>query len=74
MDLDWFKFRVLWRLPQAARKKIRKWIVLGDQYSAKGDAEKARLCYERSMQCAESVQAVHLRKKAQERIEFVTNG
>jgi len=68
MDPDSFRLRVLWRLPQLPRKKIRRFIAMGDKYRSLGNEAKAQLCYSRSMDLAKNIRAVHLTKKLERRV------
>ncbi len=68
MDPDSFRLRILWKLPQLPKKKIRKFIELGDRYRAMGHEPKAQLCYDRSLQLAKDIRAVHLMKKIEARV------
>jgi hypothetical protein len=75
MDVDpprWknrWKLDLLWYLPLEPRKKIKKFIKLGDEYRANGEEGMAVYCYERSLNLARSARAVHLLKKVEERFQ-----
>lgn len=62
-----WKVSLLWYLPIEPRKKIKRFIKLGDQYRANGSEQMAVYCYERSLDLARNARAVHLLKKIEER-------
>lgn len=68
MDPDSFRLRILWGMPQLPKKKIKRFIQLGDEYRQKGDETMARHCYRKSLELAKSIRAVHLEKKIEERV------
>lgn len=75
MDLEpperWQKWRLklLWRLPLEPRKKIKKFIRLGDDYLVRGERQLAEHCYNLSRQLAEEAGTVHLLKKIEQRVQ-----
>ncbi len=68
MDGDSWRLRILWWWPQLPKKKIRKFIKLGDEYFAKGNTALAAYCYERSWDLANSIRAVYFTKKIEDRV------
>lgn len=75
MDLEpprrWHKWKLefLWRLPLEPRKKIKRFIKLGDDYLVQGELLLAEHCYHLSKQLAENAGTVHLLKKIEQRIQ-----
>lgn len=63
------KIRILWRLPLDSRKKIKKFLKLGDEYLSQGEQQLAVHCYELSKSLAEQVGTVHLLKKIEQRVQ-----
>lgn len=62
------KIKFLWQLPGDARKKIKKLLKLGDQYSAISEQKLANYCYELARELAEKTDAIHLLKKINQRL------
>lgn len=75
MDIDppkrWqlLKLKIMWRLPQESRKKIKKFLKLGDEYLSSGETELANHCYDLSRKLAQEAGTVHLLKKIQQRVQ-----
>lgn len=63
------KLQFLWRLPLESRKKIKRFLTLGDEYSIQGEHQLARQCYELSKRLAEEAGTIHLLKKIEQRVE-----
>lgn len=63
------KLQILWKRPLDPRKKIKKFLKLGDEYFEQGELEFANFCYERSKTLAKEAGTVHLLKKIEQRIE-----
>lgn len=69
---DWWKrwqLRMLKRWPMEPRKKIKRIMLLGDEYAHHGEEELAQECYRLSLEIAEESRAVHLRKKLEQRFQ-----
>ena len=75
MDIDpprWWqrlKLRILWLLPQESRKKIKKFLKLGDEFANNGEVELAQYCYDLSRELAEQAGTIHLLKKIEQRFQ-----
>ncbi len=75
MDIDppkrWhtLKLKLLWRLPQESRKKIKVFLRLGDEYDKNGEQQLANYCYGLSKQLAQEAGAIHLLKKIEQRFQ-----
>ncbi|HHY14474.1 MAG TPA: hypothetical protein GX521_00200 [Firmicutes bacterium] len=63
------RLRLLWRLPGEPRKKIKRFLKLGDQFLARGEAKLAEYCYELSQGLAQEAGTVHLLKKIRQRVQ-----
>lgn len=68
MDTEPLRLRLLWKWPQMPKRKIRMFIQLGDEYKAKGQDYLAEYCYRKSLELADSIRAVHLKKKIVKRV------
>ena len=69
---DWWKrwqLRMLKRWPMEPRKKIKRIMLLGDEYAQHGEEELAQDCSRLSLEIAEESRAVHLRKKLEQRFQ-----
>ena len=69
---DWWKrlqLRILSRWPMEPRKKIKRLMLLGDEYAEQGEDELAEECYRLSLEIAEEARAVRLRKKLEQRFQ-----
>lgn len=63
------KLQFLWMLPLESRKKIKKFLKMGDDYSIQGEHQLARQCYELSKKLAEEAGTIYLLKKIEQRVE-----
>ncbi len=67
----WQKLRLklLWRLPGEPRKKIKRFLKLGDEFLTRGETRLAEYCYELSHGLAQEAGTVHLLKKIRQRVQ-----
>ncbi len=63
----WF-LRLLWRMPQLPKKKVRYFMRLGDYYWEKENDAAARFCYRKAQELADRIGAVHYLKKTNDRL------
>lgn len=68
MNMGKWLLSLLWIFPQLPKKKIRLFLKLGDHYQKKGKHELARFCYNKALDLAENIGAVHYLKKTNEKL------
>ncbi|HHX01441.1 MAG TPA: hypothetical protein GX739_02090 [Firmicutes bacterium] len=68
MDSGPWYLRLLWRVPQLPKKKIRFFMRLGDYFLDKEDDAAARFCYHKAKELADSIGAVHYLKKTNDKL------
>lgn len=63
-----WKLLLLWHFPLDARRKIKRFIKLGDEYLATGESELATYCYYLSKKLATEAGTIHLLKKIDQKL------
>lgn len=63
------KLNLLWRLPGEPRRKIKRFLKLGDEFLIRGEDKLAEYCYHLSRGLAQETGTVHLLKKIKQRVQ-----